>query len=213
MMPARVTAWLWRYGDIAAGTLVAIGLCVLLAHLRRGAPPPIPPKDQTTLDSLAVTRPTYTAAIDTLTVHETTYVARSVRAAQTANVQRTNADSLAHVADSLGVDAAAQHDSNTTWHVIAELRKREADALHTANDSLRAALTFEQLARAAADGRALRAEQRDSASEALNQRLAAAVAHAGDCHLVPFVPCPSRKVSAIGGVIAGAAAMYKLALR
>lgn len=174
-------------------------------------PKPVPRREQRTIDSLAITKPEYTARRDTLVRVETTFVARaethsreSARLERVAAVATARADSLeirALRADS--IERAAQDSSTAAslWHATADARKLEADTLRVAFARKDSAYQSERKARLAAGLRAVNAELRLDASEDLSRRLARDVAKAGQCRVLFVVRCLNRKETAIAAAV------------
>lgn len=202
MMLALLIARLRQYWPETVGGALVLALTLWWGYCRP-TPAPLPVAAQRSLDSLTLTAPLFQAQQRELVAKETVYVARAVRAEHVATTEQHAADSLAAVGDSVAKTAP---DTATPWFRVAQLRAREADSLRVAVDSLTSSNAAKDSALAAADARAVAAVSRLSASELLNQRLAKDVATAGQCHVLPFVTCPSRRVSfVVGGMLAAAA--------
>jgi hypothetical protein len=108
------------------------------------------------------------------------------------------ADSLDAVADTLGQHAKTVRDSLDMW--------RGRDSVHVAE------LAAVRAAKDSADRRAaLFAVDRDrwkkdaAGADQINQGLKRDLQHVNDCHVLPFIPCPSRKVALGAGILAGLA--------
>lgn len=191
---------------------VVLALAVVGFAFCRPHDNPIPRKDAATLDSLVYTWPTYQAAQAAQVKIETTYVAKSNKAARVSDQSGHRADLIAVIADSLERVADASRDTSSRWHAVAVARDSEATAYKVSRDSARSALTEMTIAKAAADVRADSAEKRRSDSEDLNRRLAKDVKTANRCTILWTVRCPSRTETFIGTALATAAASY-VALR
>jgi hypothetical protein len=116
--------------------------------------------------------------VDTLWRHEETKAAK--------------AESIRAVSDTIGQFAETLRDTAAMYHLRWQL-------LGVAYDSL-------ESAKADADARAVALGLgRDSARadatrlDSVNVRLTHDLEHANDCHILPFVPCPSRKVAFVAG--------------
>jgi hypothetical protein len=203
-------ATLRKYWPEALIGVVVMAVAVWWAACRP-KPAPVPVAEAASLDSLNILRPAYLASIETLTVRETAYVAVARHEVAGATIARTQGDSLAQRADSLQRTMAAQRDTVSSWRQVAMTWHAAADLLRASNDSLRAAHAADTLALAASDARALASEARLAATEGLNQRLAKDIAGAGQCHVLPFVSCPSRRVAfVVGGLLSAAGTVYLL---
>ena len=193
----------------------AAALAAVLFALARPVPDPVPASEHFTLDSFLVTMPQFRSRVDNLTrfdstakleVAKLTAVAARERAA--AKSARHAADSIADVADSLAVLTAG--DTTSLWHMVAVDRALAIDSLRASNDSLRAA--GDSLARAvatataradSANAKATLALARTQALEEFNGRLVHDLKVQGQCHILPFIPCPSRVQAAGLGALAG----------
>jgi len=199
----RLLAWFAR-----SPILIAIVSVVLLGALWwtscRPTPTPIPPKEQTSIDSLNVTSPFYRARRDTFVRVESVYVAQSLR-------NRSGAMTSSHAADSLGALAnvalrlaEAERDTSTHWHDVAILRGLENDSLRSANGGLLTALEQQTQARTAADARSSADSSRLAAVQNLNERLAADLRRSDPpCRVLVIARCPSRRVVAVASVALG----------
>ncbi|MDB4871979.1 MAG: hypothetical protein JWL97_2983 [Gemmatimonadales bacterium] len=116
--------------------------------------------------------------VDTLWRHEETKAAK--------------AESIRAVSDTIGQFAGTLRDTANMWHLRWQL-------LGVAYDSLKSAKTDAD-ARAVALGLGRDSARVDAARlDSLNIRLTHDLEHANDCHILPFVPCPSRKVAFVAG--------------
>lgn len=118
--------------------------------------------------------------VDTLWLHEKTKAAK--------------AETIKAISDTLGQRAETLRDTAEMYHLRWQLLGVVYDSLKSAKQDA------DDRAAALALGRdSARADAAQLA--ALNARLARDVEHANDCHIVPFVPCPSRKVAFVAGGI------------
>ncbi len=186
-------------GALAAMLIILITIVVWL----RPTPKPVPPREQTSIDSLAATKPRFdTVRIESVRV-ETLMVSRSAQETRQSAIAGRMADSLHRVADELQHAAATAGESSERWFQVAETRKVENDSLRSANTALAFALTDQTTARMAADQRATAAEQRLAATTDLTERLKKDIAAGDRCRILYLVECPSRKVSTVAGIAAG----------
>lgn len=195
------------------GCAVALVLVVMVWYYRRSSTVSlIPPRTQRSLDSLAITKPTFDsaqAAQRLAVVHDTVvsivYRTKVERVMVHADAEHARADSLAVVA------AAATDSAATLWHRAYDVRTSEAD-------SLRHALVLSDSAwqheRDAYTGMRLLYQNdtlRRHAVEKVNTELTVAIGKLQQpCRLLPFIPCPSRTVTAIGSLAIGAVVAYEL---
>src|SRR5262252_2885777 len=107
----RVLAW-----SVLAG--VVLGVFAMCWH----RPQPIPPKEQHTVDSLAATKLDFTARVDTLFLHETTFVRIGITAKAAADSTVQKAANLAARVDTLQRLAEAAADSTSAWKSVADTR-------------------------------------------------------------------------------------------
>jgi hypothetical protein len=178
--------------------VLVIAVAVFALCFRPPSPKPIPPKDQHTLDSLAITKPTFDSSIQASVQRETVYVRRVDTLRTTIVRLERKTDTLRVRADTL---AAAAHDSGS-WHAAYTARTLEADTLRTVVVHLDSALGIEHLARLDADQRGVGLQNRLTVAEGLNQRLAADVKKAAECRVL-WMRCPSRtRVAVVSGVLA-----------
>jgi hypothetical protein len=182
-MPTNRTVIVW----------LVLGLIVLMMALcfRPPPPAPVPPKDQHTLDSLAITKPVFDSIVKSLAVAETVYVARVDTLRLRTTIVQYHADTLRLIADSLA--AIAQ------WKPAYEARTAEADTLRVALVQKDTAFALEHRALLAADQQANILTNRLTVSEDLNTRLAADVKKAADCRVL-WMRCPSRTRVAVVAV-------------
>lgn len=195
------------------GVVAGVVLIVMVWYSRRtSTAPKIPPRTQRSLDSLSITKPTFDstqAAGRRAVIHDTVvsvvYRTRVEQVVSHANVAHARADSLAAVAR-VATDSAA-----TLWHRAYDVRTSEAD-------SLRRALAFSdsawQYQRDAYTGMRLLYQQdtlRRVAIERVNRELVTAIGKLQQpCRILPFVPCPSRVLTAIGSAAIGAVVVYEV---
>jgi hypothetical protein len=192
----------WPTISITIGVLVVVTVAAFA--FCRPRPTPIPEKEQRSIDSLIVTSPFYRAQRETLTVHETTFVAQSA-------INRAQAIKSTHAADSLRTlamrwqDAAvAQMDTSSKWYQVATVRGQESDSLRSALSGAMTALEDETQARTAADARDVLDSARLAAVRHLNDRLAADLRRADPpCRVAFAFRCPSRKVVALVSIPLG----------
>jgi hypothetical protein len=116
--------------------------------------------------------------VDTLWLHEKAHAEK--------------ADSLKAASDTAGQHAVTLRDTADMWHLRWELRGFAYDTLKLAKAEAGHRADSLELAR---DSARIDAKRLDS----LNVRLTRDLEHANDCHIVPFVPCPSRKVAFVAG--------------
>jgi hypothetical protein len=111
---------------------------------------------------------------------------------RTEKAHTARAEDAKTASDTAGQLAVTLRDTADMWHLRWQLRG--------------VAYSEEIAAKNAADSRAVALGLgRDSARadaarlDAVNVRLTHDLEHANDCHIVPFVPCPSRKVAFVAG--------------
>jgi len=191
------------------GAIVAAVVILGVFAFCRHEPTPLPPAEQTSLDSLAASKPDYQAKRDTLVLRETTFVRQSREDRVRATRAEHAADSLRDLANRWQAAAIAQGDTVTAWYAIATVERHEGDSLRAANIALHRAATADSVARSAADARAESAERRLVASDDLNQRLARDLRQASPpCRILWTLGCPSRKTSFVVGVVVASAGAY-----
>jgi hypothetical protein len=184
-------------GILAVVTVAAFAWC-------RPTPTPIPPKEQTSIDSLNVTSPFYRARRDTLVRVESVYVAASLKNRAGAINAARAADSLRDVAIAWQRTAEAQGDTSSRWYEVAKVRGIENDSLRSANGGLLAALEHQIRARTAADARSVLDSSRLAAVQNLNDRMAADLRRADPpCRVAFAFRCPSRKAVAVTSLALG----------
>lgn len=107
------------------------------------------------------------------------------------------AETIRSVSDTIGQHAETLRDTANMYHLRWQL-------LGVAYDSLKSAKQDAD-ARAVALGLGRDSARADAARlDSVNVRLTHDLEHANDCHIIPLVPCPSRKVAFIaGGVTVG----------
>lgn len=107
------------------------------------------------------------------------------------------ADSLHVVGDTIGQHAATVRDSLNMWHSRDSIHVAEAATIRLAKDSAdaRAALAIANAGRwqVIAEG-----------SDRINQTLKRDLQQKSDCHVLPFIPCPTRTEALVIGGVAGA---------
>lgn len=192
--------------------LLAAGLGVVLAWQSCRGPdgPKIPPEVSRRIDSMTVTRPVF----DSTQAAGRVMVARDTTAALVAHMRAQHsrdsallvsalADSLAEVAArALSADSAA-----AAWMLAYEARTEEAKRWRRSSDSLESAYQSERSARLTLSGLYGADTLRRIATERINADLRKAISKLEvPCRIVGPVPCPNRTVSALLGVVAGAAA-------
>ncbi len=192
-----------RLPEFTIGGLLVVIVALWIAYCRE-KPTPIPEREQHTLDSLDITKPSYVARRDTLVRVESVYIAQSaVNRAGARQVQRA-ADSLHAVANAAQRLAEARDDTISAWRTVAIVRGEENDSLRAANSRLDSALTHQIAARTAADARASADSSRLYSSEDLNRRLAADFRRADPpCRMLVVARCPSRTTVALIGAGVG----------
>lgn len=117
-----------------------------------------------------------------------------------AKIERTRKKDLAAaavteaVADTIGQGSMSERDSLAMW--------RLRDSAHVAEiASLRRVILSDSLEKDTLTADRNRWHAAADSLEAINASLRADVKKAnGDCHLLPFVPCPSRKASFLAGI-------------
>lgn len=190
---------------IALVSLVVLG--ALWWTSCRPKPTPIPPKEQSSTDSLRITQRGFQAQRDTLIVRETTFVRQSAINRAGAITSTHAADSLHALANAAQRVAEAERDTSSRWHDVAILRGLENDSLRSANGGLLAALDNQTQARTAADARSSADSSRLAAVQNLNDRLAADLRRADPpCRVLYIARCPSRRVVALASIPLGFAA-------
>jgi hypothetical protein len=140
--------------------------------------------------------------------------AASVATMGHAAVEHARATRAAQLADSNAVLARASATARDSAEHFRVAFENEHDAFtheQKRGDSLEIALTSQRAATAKAEASARENQIADSVSqfrlarvEASNASLVREAARlSGDCQILPFIPCPSRTVGIIGGVVAG----------
>lgn len=191
----------------AIGTLICIVVIIaatILVAYCRPKPTPVPPKEQKSLDSLAITKPAFDSTVQAKAKAETVYIARARENAAIAASVRHVADSLRQVAIVAQRAAEDARDTSSRWFRVAQLNRQEADTLRVALDrqTARADNLFEAMTTAEARAQLLTA--RLVSVEDLNHRLTADLQRSDPpCRVAFIAKCPSRRVSAVLG--AGAA--------
>jgi hypothetical protein len=102
------------------------------------------------------------------------------------------ADSFNVASDTAGQHSITLRDTANMWHQRWQLRGVAYASLDSAKKVADARADTLTLAR---DSARVDAARLDS----LNTRLSHDLEHANDCHILPFVPCPSRKVAFVVG--------------
>jgi hypothetical protein len=192
----------YRQAVFAMSAIILLALALVLARHFTGATVKVPPALTTRVDSMRITAPSYAASQESLTVAASAAVATAARHAARATVHRANADRSAQRADTLARD--------TLWRAAYEARTAEVVQLRDAfvAESLRADREVE--ARVLAERRADAAELRVAALTNLNNDVYRTLQRATECRVIGPIPCPSRTVVAVGGVIVGAGAVLWL---
>lgn len=204
MIPALVLAYRWAR---AHWRLVALGLVGLLASLLAFCHPranPIPPKEQTSIDSMHATKPGFDSTQRVIKQQAAKVVTKIVHDSTAAVVARREADRYRQIADSALAVARASHDTTSAAFVAADNATKEATQLRVANDTLSARLTEAHGTIVLLTDQLTRDSLRQRASDDLNARLARDVKTAGRCTILPFVRCPSRKAVAVVSLAVGA---------
>jgi hypothetical protein len=192
----------WPTISITIGVLVVVTVAAFA--FCRPRPTPIPEKEQRSIDSLIVTSPFYRAQRETLTVHETTFVAQSAQHRAQSTQSTHAADSLRTLANAAQRTAEQARDTSSHWHDVAILRGLESDSLRSALGGAMTALEEQTRARTAADARSVLDSARLAATESLNRRLAADLARADPpCRVAFAFRCPSRRVVALVSIPLG----------
>jgi len=192
----------WKGTAIGLGVLI-VGLWVAFC---RPQPNPIPPKEQTTIDSMAATKPHFDSTRHSVVDSAQKVVTRIVHDSAAAVRARAQADQYRRIADSALAVARAEHDTTSAAFVAAENATREADQLRATTDTLAHRLSEAKQAIVSLTEQIVRDSVRQHATDDLTARLARDVKTAGQCHILPFVACPSRKVVVVGGVVLGVVA-------
>lgn len=195
----------------SAAIVVLVLVMIWYSH-RTSTQPTIPPRTQRSIDSLSITRPTFDslqAAGRLAVVHDTVvsvvYRTKVVQVLGHADSAHVRADSLATVA------ATATDSAAIRWHRAYDARTMEADSLRRAVALSDSAWQHERDAYTGM--RLLYANDtlRRVATEKVNKDLVTAIGKLQQpCRLLPFIPCPSRLVTAIGAATIGAVAVYEL---
>lgn len=194
------------------GVGVAVALVVMVwYHHRSSTAPKIPPKTQRSIDSLSITKPTFDsmqAAGRLAVVHDTV-----ISVVYRTKVERVAvaAAKIGVVADSLAVVAARAGDSSVVWHAAYTARTREADSLMVALAASDSAWMSERRALTEMSTLYARDTLRRHATEKVNEELVTAIGKLQQpCRILPFVPCPSRLVTAAGSAAVAAVVTYRL---
>lgn len=191
----------WALPAILAVVALVVGSLAYQHFANRGVSPAV-------RDSIAVLKASKTpdsiahaqlvAKADTVYVASVALSARATAAEARAAQSEARARNLAQQAS----QAASARDSATLY-------RQAYEAESTSAAGLRVALADEQAASAKARASALSFKAADSLSQArlarveqLNTDLTAELGRvAGDCHLLPFVRCPTRTATAIGAAV------------
>lgn len=196
-------------GVLAFAVLVAVLFVADSCHREPG--PKIPVETQATIDSLRFTAEAFRRMADSsqrIVVYDTirSVVIQRVaaKAVETSARLGTTADSLARLAK----------DSAALWERAYNVRTMEADTLRLAVAQLDTALAYERNARRTL-GMVYGADTlRRITTERVNADLQTAISHLQQpCRVLGPIPCPSRSVTLVLSVTAGAAAGYFLARR
>lgn len=200
---AAVLAWAkghWR--AVVVVLVVLAGLLLALCHPKSN---PIPPKEQTSIDSMKATKPGFDSMQRVVKQQAARVVTRIVHDSAAAVTARAEADRYRRIADSALAVARAQHDTTSAAFVAADNATKEADKLRASNDTLSARLSEAHATILALTAQVTADSVRQNASDDLNARLANDLRHASPpCYLVPhLVGCPSRKTVAVVSLATG----------
>lgn len=198
---------------VLAGAVLALAcLGLLLAVTCQDPTPVLPPAVVRQVEAHRVATVLDTAAINEARRAAARAAAReSAAVARAASIERARV-ALARRADSLAAVAAiaaSARDSADAWQGAYTERTAERDSLvrevAVVDSARRDADTRADTNAFARDRAIARAERADSVVASV----VAAAGEAGRCSFLWVVPCPSRKVAAIGGVVLGAVAVAK----
>lgn len=190
--------------------LLIIGLLAGVLTVKSCRPeaeaPKIPIETQVTIDSLRRTAEAFRRMADSsqrIIVYDTI---RSVVIEKVAIATTKAGEKLGARADSI---AAVARDSSALWESAYRVRTMEADTLRLAVSQLDTALAFERAARRTL-GQVYGADTlRRVAIEHVNADLQDAINHLQQpCKVIGPIPCPSRSVTMVLSLVAGAAVGY-----
>lgn len=198
----------WIRAHVKPLLFISAALLVLAIAFCRPTPNPIPPREQHSIDSLAITRSVFDSGQRARAKAETVYVAQSSRKAAVAEATHAATDSLREAAIVLQARAEAARDTSSAWRSAALAWHQTADSAIARGDTLASALQDERSARTLADQQVTAERARRMAVEDLNSRLARDVRTAGQCRILWVASCPSRKAVLVGGVLVGVVGKY-----
>lgn len=199
----------WTIGGLGV-IIAALAVGLVLKSCQRSPDPAnkIPPSLAKTLDSLDVTKPTFEGRRDSVLRVVTIDTAAAARAQRLAKASRDSAEGFRKRADSLAALASVYADSTFIWRQAYEARTEEAEQLRRSIDSTESALQSERNARASILTSWRESEARRAELERANAGLRTAIAQLEKpCRILGPIPCPSRTVSAVGGVVIGVVAL------
>lgn len=198
----------WTLRGLAV-IVVALVLALALKSCQRSdVGVKIPPRLERTLDSLDATAATFKAARDSAARIVASDALESARLTRVARIARVESDGFRRAADSIAVLASAQADSAALWREAYDARTTEATQLRVALDTTETALKAERAARANVARLWQNAEIRQRELEHVTDGLRSAITRLEKpCRIVGPIPCPSRTVSAVGGVMLGVVAL------
>lgn len=210
MIPLAVsTVGTWVRGHWRVVVIALVVLAGLLLAFCHPTPNSIPPKEQTSIDSLKITKPGFDSTQHVVKQQAAKVVTKIVHDSAAAVRARAEADHYRRIADSALAVARAQHDTTSAAFVAATNATKEADQLRATNDTLTVRLSEAKTTIVALTDQIARDSLRQHASDDLNARLAKDVKTAGQCRMLPFIRCPTRKQAFVLG--AGTAIIAKYA--
>lgn len=178
-------------GVLAVAIVAAFAFC-------RATPTPLPPKEQTTHDSLMITAPAFQARVDTLKQIDSTATRRANALSRQAAHANQTADSLRRVAIAAEARAQAATSSDSAavaWHHTADDYKAEANQRIASYDSLHTAYVVDSVGHVAARNRADAFEARTIALTDYSARLERDLARTDPpCRIAYVLKCPSRTI-------------------
>lgn len=193
--------WRWIAGAIVALVALSFAFC-------RPQPKPVPPKEQKSIDSLTITKPTFDSTQHAVTEGAKKVITKIVHDSAAAVAARKIADDYRRIADSALAVARASHDTTSAAFVAAENATKEANQLRAMNDTLRSDLSIAKDTIAALVHQIKRDSTRQNATDDLNARLAADIRRGDGCRLAWLLACPSRKATAVVSATIGFGAGY-----
>lgn len=188
----KAPEWMLIAGVVA---FLAVAVWMLWPHPHR-----LPPAEQYTRDSLAITKPRADSARHATSAAVAHVIAKIVHDSAAIRAALYRAAAAGRRADSTAAVAQALADTNSRWHAAYEQRTTQVADLQAAVDTLVPDLTAarDTLVR-------VRGQQHDDSvrfvrGDEFNARLATDVQR-GDCRVL-WIKCPSRKQAFVAGVLA-----------